>query len=158
MASDMACPPYEPLRAPVALPPPTPTAMDMHRIIEEVRINAEREAEAKYAAHKRRGVVDELKELVNYGDIIIRKVGNGWVIRKIPGAVMQGMPIETWVVEGNDIKLVGDQLTAIQANDAMGANQANTIPSRAPGGTAMAAAGMALDANNINIALGRFPR
>lgn len=76
------------------------------------------EAEKEHQMRARRpGVVDDLKELLSTGDLIIRKVNNGFIIRRVP--MHHGWHIETWVVEGDDIKAVGEQLTAIQATDAM---------------------------------------
>lgn len=63
-----------------------------------------------------RGLVDTLKDLVDYGDLVIRKVGNGHIIRRIPH--VNGARIETWVVEG-DMSEVAKQLTAITATEAM---------------------------------------
>lgn len=86
-------------------------------------MNAKKELHTAHtAAARSTGLVDELKELVSYGDFIVRKVGNGYVIRRIPGDMyhrLEGVPIETWVVEGNDIKGAADQLCAIQANDVL---------------------------------------
>lgn len=121
-------------------PPATPTSTEIQRIIEQVRLQAEAEAREKYemALHehveklKRAPLVDELKDLVSYGDIVIRKVGNGYIIRRIPGSYMNpadGRMIETWVVEGNDIKGAADQLTAIQADDAISNQAKNTLAS-----------------------------
>lgn len=86
---------------------------------------------------KRAPLVDELKDLVSYGDIVIRKVGNGYVIRRIPGDYMRPMDggcIETWVVEGNDIKGVADQLTAMQATDTMRESQGANLLGAIGGG------------------------
>lgn len=153
---------------PYPLPDATTTAARMHEIIAQVRHQAEKDAEAKYAAAlknhvdnlKRAPLIDELKDLVSYGDIVIRKVGNGYVIRRIPGSYMnpaQGSMIETWVVEGNDIKGVADQLTAIQADDAMKNQSHDALAAMGQNAATATGARMMIDGapDRVNNALSR---
>lgn len=99
--------------------PSTPATPDTQSIFAAGVKQGREEAGKEYAArtNPRVKIYDELRELVAAGDIVIRKVSNGFIIRRIPS--YGGGSIETWVVEGDDIKSVVDQLTAIQATDAM---------------------------------------
>lgn len=137
---------------------------DLPAALEAARAQGRREAENEYGKILRQmeedrrakemqtpGLVDELKELVTYGDIVIRKVANGYIIRRIPGHYMHanssGAMVETWVVEGNDIKAAADQLTAIQADDAM-----RVDPHQKTTNTMNASGGMAGSSIKINYA------
>lgn len=57
------------------------------------------------------GFVDNLREIVSYGDFVVRKVNNGYLLREVPH---EGGMINSWVVEGG-LTEVAKQLTAIQA-------------------------------------------
>lgn len=61
---------------------------------------------------------DPLQKMCDYGDLIIRRVNNGHIIRRVPSAHTMHHDVETWVVEGG-MDEVAKQLTAIQATDVM---------------------------------------
>lgn len=101
--------------------------------------------------NRRPGVIDDLRELLATGDIVIRRVRNGFIVRRIPS--FPGYAVETWVVEGGDIKAVGDQLTAIQANDAMTPEVDRSAGNLSNGVSAMANSAAKHLANTVDASL-----
>lgn len=71
-----------------------------------------------HAAEAATASSNPLKELVQWGDVILRPVGNGWVIRKIPSEDYRGAPMEVAVVEG-DLNEVAKHLAAMKVTAAI---------------------------------------
>ncbi len=70
----------------------------------------------EYEVPHQHPLLDQLKEMVAPGDLIVRKVNNGHIIRRVP--YNTGMMVELWVVEGG-VEEAAKQMTAIHAEDEM---------------------------------------